>query len=244
MCRLLGFAGDDKETFDTLFDCLKEAARNDPLNPKDPVHGDGWGYVVVNEEGIEHYRSVRPIFEDSRRPQIKGYSLAVVHARQTSFPELVSARHSHPFHYLSELGDFFFAHNGSVDRDRLAGLLGVKDPQKYVDSELAGLLISRLGVEEGYRSLRAHMRTSLDSFVLHVSPDKEARLYTYGDFDLERVKSKGLREDYYQLFVVRGAGFEAVVSSSLLQFEKCRTFSSLKLENGRVLTLGRAVRLK
>jgi predicted glutamine amidotransferase len=101
MCRLLAFAGDNYSEFARLFNCLRRVAENDPLKPKDPVHGDGWGFALVNEKGIEYYRTHRAIFKDTLTPQFEGYSLIIVHARQTSFEDLVSSKHFHPYNHLT-----------------------------------------------------------------------------------------------------------------------------------------------
>jgi len=243
MCRLLGFAGSNEEEFRRLFSCLRGVAENDPLNRKEPSHKDGWGYVAVSSERLQLYKTAKPIFKDDEVPKVRGYSLVVVHARQTSFEALVSARHSHPYHYTTVKGDFFFAHNGSVDREALAKVLRVRDPEAYVDSELAGLLIAQKGLRKGYEILAKHMRSSLDSLVVHLSPKKVATLYYYGAFDVERVKSKGLPEDYYQLYYVKGRGFEAVLSSSLLFHPECRGMKAEKIDNGVLKQLGRRVAL-
>ncbi|MGC9105140.1 MAG: class II glutamine amidotransferase [Thermoprotei archaeon] len=219
----------------------EEGGGKRPLNPKDPVHGDGWGFALVNEKGIEYYRTHRAIFRDTLTPQFEGYFLMIVHARQTSFEDLVSSKHSHPYHYLTPLGEYFFAHNGSVDREGLARLLGVSDPKRYVDSELAGMIIAQRGIEEGYKLVKKYMRTSLDSLVIHLDLEKRARLYYYGDFDAERVKSKGLPLDYYQLYKVEGDGYEAVVSSSLLRDTECSGLKRVQVTNGVISMLGKEV---
>ena len=120
----------------------------------------------------------------------------------------------------------------------------VRDPEAYVDSELAGLLIAQKGLRKGYEILAKHMRSSLDSLVIHLSPKKVATLYYYGAFDVERVKYRGLPEDYYQLYYVEGWGFEAVLSSSLLFHPECRGVKVKKINNGVLKQLGRRAALR
>jgi hypothetical protein len=87
------------------------------------------------------------------------------------------------------------------------------------------------------------VRSSLDSLVVHLSPKKVATLHYYGAFDVERVKSRGLPEDYYQLYYVKDRGFEAVLPSSLLFHPEFRGMKAEKISDGVLRQLGRRVAL-
>jgi len=60
MCRLFGYVGKSHGDVELLYDNLKKCAANDVLANelgKRQIHKDGWGYVMLSDSGLVHYRS-------------------------------------------------------------------------------------------------------------------------------------------------------------------------------------------
>ncbi len=55
MCRMFAYAGNSPEELLNLFIALKQSAKNDEVARglgKNPVHKDGWGYVILNANRV------------------------------------------------------------------------------------------------------------------------------------------------------------------------------------------------
>ncbi|MFB6490115.1 MAG: class II glutamine amidotransferase [Thermoproteus sp. AZ2] len=229
MCRFYIYIGPPDEDLDRA---LKLSAQRDPLAPRASPdrpfqHKDGWGYAVYLLNGsIAYYRSGRPIWDD---PHIPPIGLAgVVHARAASGGEPLGAAYAHPFLAYTRDGHLLFvAHNGSVDKQRLAAELG-KDPNRYSDSWLLALFLADrwdnpdAALEEALK----YRLTALNLGILEVGPEGP-KAYAYSYFE-----GGG---EYYKLYIVRGRGWAAAVSSTLARY--------IEAEREEV-ELGRLYRLK
>lgn len=224
MCRFYIYIGHPDEDLDRA---LRLAAQRDPLAPRAPIqHGDGWGYAVYLLNGsTAYYRSALPIWED---PHIPPMGLAgVAHARKASNGEPLGVAYAHPFLAYTRDGRLLFvAHNGSVDKSRLAAELG-KSPDKYSDSWLLALFLADRwdDPEVALREALKYRRTALNLAILEVGPEGP-KAYAYSYFE-----EAG---EYYKLYIVRGRRWTAVVSSTLARYIKAERE---ELELGRLYEL-------
>ena len=226
MCRMVGFVaeeGADPGALGELASCLARAAERDDLyNAARPAkHGDGWGAAVAYEGGgLLVYRSGRPIFEElaGGAPAwlaVARRAVGIMHARWASEGSKVGAAYSHPYEAVAESGAalYILAHNGSLDKGRLAAALGV-EPDGYVDSELALLYLARRGrLDEGALSeLVPYVRSALDLLVLKVvRAESVAELYGYSYW-------RDRDDEYYAMYRLEKGGVRALASSTVRRY--------------------------
>ncbi|WP_236752112.1 class II glutamine amidotransferase [Acidianus sp. HS-5] len=210
MCRMFAYVGDSGEELTKLYETLKESAKNDVIASKfglNPVHGDGWGYVIYDGERIYLYKSKNPIFVESLvLPSIEGRFYAIFHARQATDKSTVSSRFSHPFYADNEDYFYFFAHNGSVDKEKLAKDLNFQGTT--IDSELALKFLIKNGLEKGIELLmREYTKSALNVLILRVSrSDGSAELYYVNYY------TRKDRSEYYKLYKSENAVFSSTLS--------------------------------
>ncbi|MCY0884114.1 MAG: class II glutamine amidotransferase [Acidianus infernus] len=228
MCRMFAYVGDSKEELTKLYEALKESAKNDIIASKyglNPVHGDGWGYVIYDGERIYFYKSKNPIFNESLiLPSIEGKFYAIFHARQATDKSTVSARFAHPFYGDDENYFYFFAHNGSVDKEKLAQVLNFQG-QTTIDSELALKFLIKNGLDKGIDLLmKDYTKSALNVFILRISrSDGSAELYYVNYY------TRKDRSEYYKFYKNENAVF-----SSTLAYYGIR---GVEVEEGKLLRL-------
>lgn len=220
MCRMFGYVGESREDLLTLVAALRASAKRDTIGEraiaKLNCHPDGWGYVISSDAGISYFRSDRPMYEEEPAvPEIRGRAYAIFHARKGLDGTPVKRRFTHPFLSQSEQGFVFLAHNGSVDKARLAAELGFTG--EAVDSELAlRFILQKRSLEEGTRQLEGYteLNGGLDLLVLQVDKNgEETRLLAKQYYRKEPGKPDLTR--FYQLYHQHLPGGEAVFSSTL-----------------------------
>lgn len=237
MCRLLALAGSGFAA-QTWLDTLKRVARRDPvlesLGRRDPSHGDGWGLAALLGSGaagqaaLLHYRSSQPIWEDGALEPLASFvrapALLVAHARRASegMPRGVGAAHPFALH-MSDGGSLFVAQNGEVAVERIPAVPDSAKGGGLVDSFVYALALAKL-LEGGHDLLEAlselhrdlarrggvrRMANTAALLVRRVGSQWSAQLGV-----VRHLADSGV-ERYGELYVYRGGGFTAVVSSSL-----------------------------
>ncbi len=230
MCRMFAYVGESLEELNFLYHLLVDSAKRDAIAEKlglNPVHGDGWGFVVYDGENLNYYRSSRPIFKDSL-PEIKvrGRFYAIFHARQATNKTTVSARFSHPFFESNETHLLFFAHNGWVDEDKLKERLDFS-PSMTTDSELALKYFAKTG---DVKFLEEVTKSALNVLLLKVSRDTgEAELF-YENYYVRKD-----RPEYYDMYLWEGEKGVAVMSSTLKHYGDLKVRD---VEKGELIKLG------
>lgn len=149
MCRMLAIKRDGPEEVSLLLEALAKAAQHDVFDNMSS-HADGWGVYAIGDQGALHYRSVTPAWEDPTYALIAktagSFKALIVHARMASRGEPKgSPLFSQPF--LVQVNERYvaLAHNGSVNKARLAEWLGFRVDLSYVtDSELLALAASKV----------------------------------------------------------------------------------------------------
>ena len=218
---MLAYHGSNKAELERLVKCLIRAANKDPLR-NGVKHGDGWGIVAVDSDGIVYYRSGNPIYTEvnvltSLLDELKGEFKVIVHARLASDKSLVSSYYSHPYMDYNDKLIIYLAHNGSVDKDKLSSSLGI-DGSKMVDSELALKYISLKGLDS-VKELESYTKTALNLLLLVIRRGDDplsAKLYYYNYYKKD--------DEYYKLYINGNA-----VYSSSLAYTGCERGEEAKL---------------
>jgi len=229
MCRVLFAAGRGEEMV-PLVDAFVKASRNDPYKAargKRPYHGDGWGYVLLRDEGVSHYRSLRPVFEDNTaverlKNSLEGFTVLMAHSRAASQGGR-SLFNVQPFAFSTRRGfSFWLYHNGDLDKGKLIEMAGFeeRDLEGASDSYALGAYLCRkLGSPEPDEVLRLYSpvmkatNTSLNTGTLFQTPEGISAFITAYSKPLYIMNPKNW--DYVKQMVLRRENLFAVASSTL-----------------------------
>ncbi len=165
-CRMFGYAGRSQKDLHALYSGFKNACANDPtlqaVAPGCSRHCHGWGYVVHAENGLFHYRTSRPVYEDHAvLPELEGEIRAIFHGRYASNEKLTGHIFSHPFVAATNDEIIFLAHNGGVSPEN--------ELERSVDSEWVLDEIARGGATARVLSnLKERTRSALNLLILKV----------------------------------------------------------------------------
>ena len=212
----------------------------------DSRHCHGYGYMVIYSSGhgfravVEKYdaadelgigeesckANLEALEEASHRlaeiveSSLKG--IVLFHARRAGRREPRGTMHTHPFiHGLGARHGYrtiALIHNGSVDKEQLAMMMGV-DPEAYTDSHVLTLWLSRqLGygrvIEEVLKEAQRFTRTALDIVVADVVSAQKPKMLLYAYSHL----AKGLdtnRLVYYKPVFFKTSDSQGYVSSTI-----------------------------
>ncbi|CAC12581.1 conserved hypothetical protein [Thermoplasma acidophilum] len=241
MCRMFLCHGNFGEDAGRLFLALSETAKNDPLLVKAgstwTSHSDGWGMAMLSDGSIRFEKHSRPVYEDSV-PTIISSGTVLAHARKASPGEPLGNAFSHPFYAEDERYIVLLAHNGSLDKHRIANC----DPKCYDRNTDSGLFLSYIMTFPGtvkerferaiFESLKNGVFGKLTNLLV-VALDKftmiEERLY---------FSHNASRSEYGDLYLVNGRGWTGVFSSSILMSAHFPAYvSKSKVENDTVMDL-------
>lgn len=213
MCRIVGYVGSSAEDLQNLYEAFCQGSACDPYLKKagynHTCHKDGWGYVLLDGNGLHHYRSARPVFEDKVAwPRLRGKIYAILHSRLGSDQTLNGHICAHPFAGFTDAAALYLAHNGGVECENL--------PKRMVDSEWAFAQIIKAGsLEKALPFLREKTRQGAALNLLQLSifrDEKKAPALQYLNYyktDLEG------RIAYYQMYCGDLPGGHAVFSSTI-----------------------------
>lgn len=221
MFTVVGKYGDD---IGDLFGSLVEVCKNDPFFPPDwnadPVHDDGWGYVMYDENAIDFKRYKEPIFS-SKPPEFNREGLLIVHARKAASGEPVGLLDAHPHHRGDSQYDVYLVHNGSYNKDKIAEKLHDSNLKNQPDSEffLDYLIRQNGSIEDRIRKTLDDadkydfVKTTNNIFILAVDKStRMGRLFYYGFSKRDY--------EYIVMYRVEGNGWKGVISSSMLKASK------------------------
>jgi predicted glutamine amidotransferase len=210
---MFGYVGKSEKDLHALYSGLKAACGNDPtlqaVAPGCSRHCHGWGYVIHAENGLFHYRTSRPVYDDPVvLPKLEGGIRAIFHGRYASNEKLTGHIFSHPFVTSTNEEVIFLAHNGgvSVPPDRAS--------ERTVDSEWVLDEITRKGAtNQTFEKLKENTRSALNLLILRVSRavGTPASLEYFHYF---KPKEPG-KVDYYTMYAGSMSEGRAVVSSTL-----------------------------
>ncbi|ANF23429.1 class II glutamine amidotransferase [Thermococcus piezophilus] len=230
MCRILFAAGDGKK-IKPLVDAIVKASENDPYKERrgsGRQHRDGWGYVLVRDGSVRHYRSMKPIFEDSSavasvKDALEGFSVLMVHTRAAS-QGAKNLFNVQPFAFSTRRGfSFWLLHNGDLNKEKIIELaeLDEKDLRNASDSyTFAVYLCRRLpspkleDVLIHYRVIEETTKSVFNTMTLFQNSKGEFTAFITAKM-VERLLQKPERFDYSKLLLLREENLFAVASSTL-----------------------------
>ncbi len=136
MCRMIVVVdnGELLSLRNSLLTSLVRASESDPYLRElygRYSHGDGWGALVLDvgsDMRLVTFKSLTPIFKDNL--DVLGFSrssktVEIIHARAASRNTPVNLFSTHPIEVTTASGyRILVAHNGSVDKNRLAHIVG------------------------------------------------------------------------------------------------------------------------
>ena len=230
MCRILFAVGEGKEIRPLLM-ALVKSAEDDPYRERrngKRQHADGWGYVLLKDGSVRHYRSERPVFRDdnaveSLEAELEGFVLLMVHARAASQGDR-SLYNVQPFAFSTRRGfSFWLMHNGDLDKGAIIELAGL-NPRKlenisdtyafatYICRRLPSVGLGDLLVY--YRAIGEHTKSIFNTITLFHDSRK-----SFSAFITARMGDEYLRNqadyDYAKLLMLKKENLFAVASSTL-----------------------------
>ncbi len=240
MCRMFMLNGDFSENFHEIFKVSKSISCSDPLHitsdslPKD--HKDGWGFVNLTSDHIAHFRTSDPLC-DSSEPQVNNGHL-IFHMRNAAPNEPMGIHNSHPFHISTEEGDFYLAHNGWFDKEKIANFIGLKGYASENDSLIfLRFLASRHG------DLQHKIRESIDislkmgfikstANLMILFVDKKGKPSMFSITEASPTSNYGKYQELYRLENEKWTG---IFSSSFMEFSEIKKLGKIsKLERGLI----------
>ncbi|AHF79476.1 class II glutamine amidotransferase [Thermococcus paralvinellae] len=243
MCRIL-FAVGEGEKVKSLVDTLVKASENDPYKAKrkwGEKHKDGWGYLLLVNNSVVHYKSEKPIFGDlgeveKLKERLEEFVVLLAHTRAASQGE-VRLFNVHPYHFSTERGfEFWIFHNGDLNKEKLVelGKFNGEVLKNASDSYTMGVYLSRKleGIEKEqilrrFRELKGTVNSALNTASLFIDANGKVRgfITAYMKDDLLKHETE---YNYYRLLKLKKDLF-AVVSST---FELYSDLPFEHVENG------------
>ncbi|HEV2319604.1 MAG TPA: hypothetical protein VGV18_07630, partial [Verrucomicrobiae bacterium] len=170
-------------------------------------HCHGWGYVIHAANGLFHYRSAHPVYDDRVvLPRLDGQIHAIFHGRYASNEKLTGHIFSHPFVAATNSELIYLAHNGGVSPEN--------ELERSVDSEWVLDEIARNGgTDMVLPKLKERTKSALNLLILKVGRAAGTPVsLQYLNFFKPREPGK---VDYYRMYLGSMPGGCAVVSSTL-----------------------------
>ena len=244
MCRILFAVGEGKRV-KPLLDALLKSSEHDPYKlarKKGSQHRDGWGYLLIKDNYIEHYRSENPIFEDKKKvkevmEKLDDFVIFLAHTRAASQggKNLFNVQ---PFAFSTKRGFMFWIiHNGDLSKDQLVemGELNPVEVEGASDSYVMGVYLCRFleGIEKEhlltrFGEIKTATKSLLNTATVLMNSEKEIRAFITG-YMSDIYVSDTLNYYYGRLLYFEGADIFAVVSST---FEQYSYIPFEEVENG------------
>ncbi len=257
MCRFIIFQAKRRSftPLEKFFKAFINSSKNDPYLSsisKFKSHNHGWGYsIICFNKGVAqifHGKSLKPIYDDP----IANYSyileplssndtcFGMIHVRLASRKEPINLFSTQPFFLnLENLGYMWFIHNGSVNKNTIAKILGKEElMETYSDSYLASMLIAKkyMGGENIVKVIKdciKYVKTAFNIGIILMNTDK---LITVAmKYLVPERETINRYSNYYKLYHVSKDGFKAIVSSTIIDFylKEERKFSEA-FKNGEI----------
>jgi len=226
LCRMLAIKRSGSEGVSSLLEALAKAAHHDVFDNMSS-HADGWGLYAIGDQGALHYRSVTSMWEDLTYALVAkaadSFKAMIAHARMASRGEPKgSPLFSQPFLVQVNERSVVLAHNGSVNKVRLAEWLGFRADLGYVtDSELLALAASKVDF-----SIAAELVERLREIVMKANAAKGALNLLAMVVDPRSASASlacleehpRVNEEYYAMFFFSRGSFKAFMSSTVAYY--------------------------
>jgi len=231
---MFGYAGKSQKDLHALYSGFKRACANDPtlhaVAPGCSSHCHGWGYIIHAENGLFHYRTSRPVYEDNViLPELQGEIRAIFHGRYASNEKLLGHIFSHPFVASTDDEIIFLAHNGGVTPEN--------ELERSVDSEwVLEEIVRSGGADKVMPKLKERTKSALNLLILKVGRGVGTPV-SLQYFNFFKPKEQG-KVDYYTMYAGSMPEGRAVVSSTLTMTDsKVRDLSDITPAEFDTLTL-------
>ncbi|MCX8208177.1 MAG: class II glutamine amidotransferase [Sulfolobales archaeon] len=240
MCRLLMLLGINLAELSPYIDSFVEASKCDLVladylkRSKCENHGDGWGFAAVGirESGVStstYYRTTAPVYSDlagvesfkNVLREVK-VGVAIAHSRKSAEGS-VKIGNTHPIYYSWKGFEMWIAHNGVVDSDSLARVLGVaKLPDttdtyylgEYVYRYLSGASAEELA--EALKTAARYTKTAMNTLTALFDGRKLISSVTFYLSERKTWSEPAIK--YYKVLVKEFEKSKAFFSSSLLSY--------------------------
>jgi predicted glutamine amidotransferase len=239
MCRIL-FGTGDGEKVEPLFEALIKSAENDPYKERrgrGRQHRDGWGYLLLDLDSGStlHYRSTKPIFDDTNGTErllknLNGRVALMVHARDAS-QGAVNLFNVQPFSFSSKRGfSYWVLHNGDLDKEKIIELadLDGKNLEEASDSyAFATYLCRRLentspqALLRRYREILKTTKTVFNTMGTFHDSRRGFNAFITA-YMVDSYLSNPLQRDYAKLLLLKEKDLFAVSSSTLELYHESR----------------------
>jgi len=254
MCRVLFAVGNGSEMREFV-DALVKSSENDVYKVafgKSPYHKDGWGFVWISKDDLEHYKTSKPIFEDTKGVRkflesLDGFGVLLAHTRAAS-QGTVNLFNAQPLVYSSPEGfNFWFYHNGDLNKQILIDMAGLDNEKlkDISDSYVLGLYLlsslrsfSKDEILKRFRKIVPMVRTTLNTASLFITPSEIKGFVTA--YMVREREEDSLYKRYSRLLKVERENLFAIVSSTFevyseLSFEEVKNrtafYLTIDLEN-------------
>jgi predicted glutamine amidotransferase len=206
---MFGYAGKSQKDLHALYSGFAAACANDPtlqaVAPGCSRHCHGWGYVIHAENGLFHYRTSTPVYDDNIvLPKLEGEIRAIFHGRYASNEKLTGHIFSHPFVAATNEEIIFLAHNGGVSPEN--------ELERSVDSEWV-LQEFACGGNTSLPKIKERTKSALNLLILKVgrAVGTPVSLHYLNFF---KPKEPG-KIEYYRMYTGSMPEGRAVVSSTM-----------------------------
>jgi predicted glutamine amidotransferase len=211
---MIATVGCTSDELQMLFQAFATGSRCDPTLPDhikrstgQTCHGQGWGYALYDGKDLRHFRSSRPVWQETfSLPPTNGTKVQMVlHSRLASNAALNLPIHSHPYMCVTDQEVLFLAHNGGVQEDAAR--------PNVVDSEWVLSEIARRGIEAALADLkrRTKANSALNIVILKIPRDNRE---TPAILCLNSYKGE---ESYYGMFTATLGNGRVFMSSTFAQ---------------------------
>lgn len=235
MCRMILLNGNLEPYVEPLFSALKDVSRHDPLKTEfngDPYqHLDGWGYVSMSRNSEIYARFPDPVFEAGDLHQANG--LLLVHARRASVGEYKGIDYSHPFHLYDENYEYFLAHNGDFDKQKILKFMEL-NPADHISDTQAVFRLFMTGEGGPREKLETTLKTLNELNAVRVAANfmVVAKERSGSSAECLIYTDSALNKDYTQhswLYRLESKGFVSFVSSSVVETDLVKSIADLKI---------------
>jgi len=244
MCRILFAVGEGKRV-KPLLEALLKSSEYDPYKlarKRGSQHKDGWGYLLIKNNYIEHYRSESAIFDDKKKvrevmEKLDDFVILLAHTRAASQGEK-NIFNVQPFAFSTKRGFIFWTmHNGDLNKNQLVrmGELNPVDVEGASDSYVMGVYLCRFleGIEKEhllnrFKEIKATAKSLMNTVTLLMNDKKEIRAFITA-YMSDVYASDTLNYYYGRLLYFKSADIFTVVSST---FEQYSYIPFEEVENG------------
>ena len=220
MCRMIFAFGRNLEVDLLIDDFLVMARDQNEYHERNRgvkggiLHKDGWGvsYLVNDKWKLE--KSIKPCYEDQKflalKPELKKAQAIMIHARHASSGS-IALENTHPFRGIVGGTEYFFCHNGSIEKKDWDKFEYFLEPKGNGDSErlFSHLLNGKISKDGISNSFSIFNNYSALNFILV----QKNRVFTATWF-------KKQMPLYYQMKIIRLSAVTIISSEILKSFGK------------------------